>query len=147
MNLGIKRGVLGDLLVSNDVCQCITTREMSAFVRVHLKQVHRVNVRVTEIERSQIRVPDREWVRQTITVSSLRLDAVLSSVYPISRSKLLPLIKSGKCKLNWKVEENPAANVESGDTLSLRGYGRASVISVEGETRKGRMRLTVGKPS
>lgn len=147
MNLGIKRDKCGDLLVDGDTCQLVTTGEMGAFIQLNLQQVHRVRVTVTEMERKRFTISERVLQQQTVTVASPRLDAVLSATFPLSRSKIVPLIQSGKCKINWKVEENPAASVEPGDTLSLRGHGRVHVMALEGLTKRGRVRLTVGKPS
>lgn len=146
MNLGIKRDKIGDLIVDGDICQLVTTDEMATFVRLNLHHVHRVRVSVEEIKREQLVINEKALREQMVTVASPRLDAVLSAVFPLSRSKVVPLIQSGKCKLNWKVEENPAVLVGMDDTLSLRGYGRVHVLAVEGLTKRGRIRLTVGKP-
>lgn len=145
LNLGIERNQIGDLFVDGNRCQLVATREIGMYIRLNLQRVHRVNVTVEEIERAQLNVPGKVVKQQSLTVASLRLDAVLSAAFPISRSKVVPLIQSGKCKLNWKTEDNPATSVEPGDTLSLRGYGRAYVFAEEGLTRRGRMRLTVGR--
>lgn len=146
MHLGIKRETFGDLLAHGDTCQLVTTAEMGDFIRTNLKQVHRVHVSVEEIGRERLIVGKPRWREQNVTVASARLDAVLSAAYPLSRSKTAPLIRSGKCKVNWKIEENPAAPVEPGDTLSLRGYGRVQVMAIEGLTKRGRIRMTLGKP-
>lgn len=146
LNLGIKREKIGDLLVKGDGCQFVTTCQMGTYIRLNLHHVHRVRVTVVEIEREHLTVPEKKVKEHSVTVASLRLDAVLSATFPVSRSKIVLLIQSGKSKLNWKVEENPAATVEPGDTLSLRGYGRVHILRVEGETKRGRTRLTIGKP-
>lgn len=146
LHLGIKRDTIGDLLVTEGGCDLVTTREMGSFIELHLKQVHRVHVAVTAIGRSALRVPEHKWLEQSVTVASARLDSVLSAAFPLSRSKTVSLIRTGKCKLNWKVEENAAAPVEPGDMLSLRGYGRVFVASVDGTTKRGRLRLTLHKP-
>lgn len=145
LNLGIKREKIGDLLVHGDTCQLVTTREIGVFIRLHLQRVHRVSVAVTEMERDQLTPDQEEWKEETVIVASSRLDAVLAATFPLSRRKAVPLIRSGKCKVNWKVEENPATDVAPGDTLSLRGYGRLYIISREGQTRRGRTRLVIGK--
>lgn len=147
LHLGIERDKIGDLLTVEDGCQVVTTREMGMYIRLNLKQVHRVRVTVEDIEREQLTVPEESLKERTVSVASRRLDAVLSAAYPLSRSKTVPLIRSGKCKLNWKVEQNPAATVSPGDTLSLRGYGRVRVLAVEGETKRGRTRLRIGSPT
>lgn len=145
LNLGIERNQIGDLLVNGDRCQLVATYEIGTYIRLNLQRVHRVNVTVEEIERAQLTVPEKIVKQQSIIVASPRLDAVLSAAFLISRNKVVPLIRSGKCKLNWKTEDDPATPVEPGDTLSLRGYGRAYVFTEEGQTRRGRTRLTVGR--
>lgn len=146
MNLGIKRDKIGDIIVEGDICQLVTTDEMATFIRLNLHHVHRVRVSIEAVKREQLAINEKTLQEHTITVASPRLDAVLSAVFPLSRSKVVPLIQSGKCKLNWKVEENPSVLVGVDDTLSLRGYGRVHVLAVEGRTKRGRIRLTVGKP-
>ena len=146
LNLGIKRDKIGDLLVTDDRCQLVTNRQMGTYIRLNLTHVHRVHVTVEEIDRTCLTLPENTIEEQSVIVASTRLDAVLSATFPLSRSKIVPLIQASKCKVNWKVEENPSATVEPGDTLSLRGYGRVYVLALEGETKRGRIRLTIGKP-
>ena len=75
-----------------------------------------------------------------ITVSSMRLDAIVSDLIRVSRAKALPMIRSGQCRVNWRLEEDPSSLLEEGDVLSIRGHGRFKVLAVEGTTRKGNIR-------
>ena len=44
--------------------------------------------------------------RNYITVSSLRLDTVIASIFNISRQKASMLIHGGKVKVNWTERES-----------------------------------------
>jgi RNA-binding protein YlmH len=78
------------------------------------------------------------------TASSLRLDVILSSIYNISRQKAQTLIQRGLVKVNWKQVEQTSFVCEEGDVLSARGYGRSRIISIDGQTKKEKWRLTAG---
>ena len=74
-------------------------------------------------------------------VSSLRLDVGISGIYNISRSKSSALVDGEKVFINGRLVTSSSKNIELGDTVSVRGYGRFRYINVLGDTRKGRMRV------
>ncbi|MNF02421.1 hypothetical protein D3C80_2015610 [compost metagenome] len=80
-----------------------------------------------------------------LTVASLRLDGIVSDVYRLSRSKVLIPIKAGRCRINWRTEEDPSKNLKEGDIVSLQGFGRFKVLELDGVTKKGRFRVKIGK--
>jgi len=145
LGLGIKRDVIGDLHVREDGCHCLVTEEMAGFLHTHLKQVHRVPVRTDILPPERLRVVRPEMEVSVITVASLRLDGVASDAFRISRSKILEPIRAGRCRVNWKVEEDPSARVGEGDIISLKGFGRFKILGVDGPTRSGRLRVSIGK--
>ena len=79
-----------------------------------------------------------------ITVSSLRLDGVISAAFHLSRSHTVDAIRAGKAERNSLICLKPDRIVEENDELSLRGCGKLKILSMNGETRKGRIALTVG---
>ena len=69
-------------------------------------------------------------MNKIITVSSLRLDTVISaylSIYQGKNHKLL--INTGLVKVNWTVIENPSFECGEGDTISVRGYGEQNIFN------------------
>lgn len=80
-----------------------------------------------------------------MTVSSLRLDAIVSAAFSISRGKAQSLIRSEKTTINWTVVSNTSFIVKEGDILSLRGYGRIKLEEVLGNTKKGRIGIEIGR--
>ncbi|REK54795.1 MAG: RNA-binding protein [Thermobacillus sp.] len=145
LGLGIKRDVLGDLHVRDDGCHCLVTEEMAGFLHTHLTQVHRVPVRTDILPRESLRVVQPEMDVTVITVASLRLDGVASDAFRVSRSKIMDPIRAGRCRVNWKTEEDPSARLEEGDVVSLKGYGRFKILKVDGPTKSGRLRVAIGK--
>ncbi|PTX51946.1 RNA-binding protein YlmH [Melghirimyces profundicolus] len=139
LGLGLKREVIGDILSPGPGCQIVVASEIAAFIRSQLNRVGRVSVHVKEIPKSHLRPPEQTTQSITASVASLRLDAVASEAFRLSRRKAATLIKSGKCRVNWKPTENPAEPVGEGDMISLRGHGRARVDETLGETRKNRL--------
>jgi RNA-binding protein YlmH len=48
-------------------------------------------------------------------------------------------------KVNWTLTENPSFECDVGDMISVRGYGRAKILAIEGKTKKEKWRIIVGK--
>lgn len=144
LGLGIKRDKIGDIHVSDDRCHIVITEEIGAFLDTHLRQVHRVNVLTDIVPLSELQATHAELKMMTLSVASLRLDGIASDVFRLSRTKIVTPIKAGRCKVNWKVEENPSTQLHAGDVVSLQGFGRFKVIDIEGVSKKGRMRISIG---
>jgi RNA-binding protein YlmH len=144
MSLGLKREKFGDILINHDRIQLFLTDEMSSYVKLELKQIGKTSIKLTQKSFDQTIISDEVWQELLITVSSLRLDAVLSNIYPISRQKAQTLIQHGLVKVNWKETEQTAFVCEVGDVISARGFGRSKIVSIEGQTKKEKWRLMVG---
>lgn len=144
LGLGIKRDKVGDLHPSDQACHCLIAEEIVDYIDTHLRQVHRVNVLTEILPLTSFEPTETTFQEVTFTVASLRLDAVVGDVFKLSRAKTLQPIQAGRCKLNWKVEENPASELQEGDIVSMKGFGRFKVLAVEGASKKGRIRVKAG---
>ncbi|ASR46771.1 RNA-binding protein [Paenibacillus kribbensis] len=145
LGLGIKRGKIGDIQVLDDGCHVLVASEISDFIMLHLQQVHRVHVWTELLPSESLRTKEAELEPLDLTVASLRLDGIASDVYKLSRSKILTPIRAGRCRVNWKVEENPSTSLKAGDVISMQGFGRFKVLETDGMTKKGRFRVKIGK--
>jgi RNA-binding protein YlmH len=145
LGLGLKREKIGDLLLSEEKQQIIVAKEIAEYISLHLQQVSRYDVRCESIDWDDIHIEAEDWVYRDTTVSSLRLDVILSEILPFSRSKAVPLIKTGKVKVNWKVVEHAASTLEEGDILSVKGYGRFLLAKLDGQTKKQKYRVQLGR--
>jgi len=145
LGLGVKRDRIGDIQLSEEACHCLVAEEIGDFFSNHLQQVHRVGVITELLPLSKLIVAEAALEEMSLSVASLRLDGVASDVWRLSRAKILQPIKAGRCRVNWKVEEDPSTPIKSGDVVSLQGFGRFRVLEVEGISKSGRTRVRVGK--
>ena len=144
MSLGLKRSKFGDILIKGDLIQLIVAKEISNYVKLNLQIIGRTPISLEEQDFSKIVKIAHELQEKSITVSSMRLDVLLASVYNLSRQKVHPFIVNGNVKVNWKSIEYPAFECQAGDTFSLRGFGRCKILSIEGKTKKEKWRIIVG---
>jgi RNA-binding protein YlmH len=145
MSLGLKRGKFGDILIKDDRVQFLVSREINDYIKNNLESIGRATIQLKEIELEKAIIPENTLLEQSVTVSSLRLDTIISGVLNISRQKSLNIIHQGLVRVNWTLIENPSFECDTGDLLSVRGFGRVKILSIEGKTKKEKWRIIVGK--
>lgn len=143
LNLGIKRSKIGDILVHDDYTDIIVKREISDFILFNLEKVANRKAHVEERPLESL-VPVEVLYRELSKVlSSYRLDVYISASYNLSRQDSMNIIKSGSVKVNWESIDKPAKELEIGDLISVKGYGRSILHSVDGLSNKGRIRTKI----
>lgn len=145
MSLGLKRGKYGDILIDGDIVQFFAAAEIADYITLQLESIGRATINLTELSLEQAVAIDEEWHEMNATISSLRLDTVMSSLFNLSRQKSQLLITQGHVKVNWTAIENTAFDCGEGDIISARGYGRAKIITIEGKTKKEKYRVIAGR--
>lgn len=130
LGLGLKREVIGDIIVKDNICDIIATQEIKSFLLQNLKQIGREKVTVTEITLSEILPIDAGQEIRTVSVASLRADAIISSAYGLAREKAATLFTQEKVLLNFMPCLNQAKAVKENDLLSVRGFGRIRLEEV-----------------
>ncbi|WP_066318269.1 RNA-binding protein [Bacillus sp. FJAT-29814] len=146
MSLGLKRGKFGDILMNdNGQVQFFAAREIGEYIKNNVESIGRAGVKLAEAAIGQAIPSEEHWEDTELTVSSLRLDTVISGVCNLARQKSQNLVGAGLVKVNWTVIENPAFICEPGDMISVRGYGRVKILQLDGKTKKEKWRITVGK--
>lgn len=145
LNLGIKREKVGDFIFHGQAVQFIVSEEIADYVAIHLHSVGKAKVTVKPIDADELLIPKDDWRTFSGTISSLRIDNVLGEIFNVSRTKAASYVQKGYVKVNWRVIEQPAYECRISDTISLRGYGRAKLQALEGQTKKGKWRIQYGK--
>ncbi|WP_170308058.1 YlmH family RNA-binding protein [Paenibacillus dakarensis] len=145
LGLGIKRSKIGDIHVLEDGCHVVVAEDIGNYLHLNLSQVHRVHVMTELLPIQELRVKEVQLETMELTAASLRLDGIASDVHRISRTKIVVPIKAGRCRVNWKVTEDPSTMLKEGDMVSIQGFGRFKVLETGGLTKKGRYRIKVGK--
>ncbi len=142
LGLGIKREWLGDILVNEGTAYIFCLNTVAEHLLASLDKVGRYGVKTKEIPLSEAPVPKREVKEVTFSVMSLRLDAVAAGMFNLSRTSAAAMIAAGELSLNYSECLKCDAQIQPGDIISLRGHGKGSLVSVGGQSRKGRTFVT-----
>jgi len=142
LGLGIVRERIGDILLSDEgFANVFVVRELSGYICGQLEKVGRVSVKVEKVLLAQSANVEKQ--EKMINVASLRVDAVVSAIFKLSRGRASDLIAGEKVLVNWSIVKDGSKLIKPGDMLTLRGHGRAQIGEVAGTTKKDRLRLTV----
>jgi photosystem II S4 domain protein len=141
LGTGIVRDKVGDILVLGERgAQVIVVPELAQFLEDSLTQVRTVPVKTRRIEWSELKVREPKKKEMTTVEASLRLDAIASAGFGMSRSKMADLISAGEVRVNWKEVTQPSHSLKSGDLVAIRGKGRLEIGEVA-ITKKERYRV------
>lgn len=145
MNLGIKRETLGDILLQEDYAHLFVLSEIVPFIENNLTQVGRLSVEAHRVDFSQIILPEPKVELKTVTVASLRLDAIVAEGFNLSRSEAQAYIEAGRVYLQFEECSQGSKAVDEGQTISVRGMGRVILAGVGGQSKKNRLFITLKK--
>lgn len=146
MGLGIDRSKFGDIRLEGDSAQFAAAAEMKDYLIANLTSIGKSKVRVDELATTDdLIVMTESWKEELHTISSLRLDSLVASLVNCPRQKAASLIQNEKVKVNHVVRDQQSFEVNESDILSIRGSGRFKIMSIEGRTRKDKIRLLVGR--
>lgn len=143
MALGVARSKLGDILASPSAADVIVRADVADYLAREWTRAGRVSLRVERIALSALDVPERKTRAIRDTVATLRLDAVASSGFGMSRARAAELIASGRVQLNHREAVKPDAPVRAGDVVSARGLGKFLLAETGGQSRKGRTAILI----
>lgn len=145
LNQGIVREKIGDIIVNESDAYVILKKGVSDFLEYNLEKVRRERVSVSRVSFDEVPKPEKDYIEKVITVSSMRIDIILSHALGLSRSKSESLVKSNSVKVNFKEYTDKGKDVEVGSMISCRGYGRLEVAEELGKSAKGKHRLLIKK--
>lgn len=141
LGTGLVRDKVGDIIVLGERgAQAIVVPELVEFLTSSLVQVRSVAVKTQLIEFSELRVREPKKKEMTTVEASMRLDAIASAGFGMSRSKMADMITKGDVRVNWKPITTSSRTVASGDLIAIRGKGRLEVGDVA-ITKKERYRV------
>lgn len=143
LGLGLDREKVGDLLVGPASCDILVWEDAAEFLLTHLDSAGRARLTVEEVTLEDLRVPEARVKLVRDTVATLRLDAVASCGFSLSRGRAAELISAGKVLLNHRECTKPDRLVAEGDVFSCRGLGKCTLTRVGGPSKKGRTMIEV----
>lgn len=145
LGLGIKREMIGDLLVSEDGCDILSLRQIAPYLAEHFTSAGHATLRCTVEEINSLKIAVQAGKEIFISVKSPRVDAILSSCFGLSRSLAAETVARGSVFVNSIPTFKPEKLLSAGDTITLRGKGKCKIRSMEGATKSGRIKIIVEK--
>lgn len=144
MSLGIKRSCVGDIKISDGAALIFVKSEISEYVVSQIEKIGRVGVKLSYTDALDFEFED-DITLLNLTVSSLRLDNVVSAVLNLSRDKSSQAVKSGIVSVNHTIKQSPSFQLKAGDSVVFKGKGKFVIEELAGESKKGKKKLIIKK--
>lgn len=139
MSLGIKREMLGDILMLEDGIVIFCTDSVSSYLMESCTKIRHTNVTAQQISTADFHYHP-VFLEKDGTVSSLRLDSILADICKLPRSGAQKIISEGNTFINSKRIQQNDYLCQNGDILSVRHYGKFQLETTDGVTKKGRVK-------
>ncbi|WDC85882.1 YlmH/Sll1252 family protein [Caloramator sp. mosi_1] len=143
LSLGIKREKIGDINVFDDGAEIYVSKELSDYIVFNLNKIKHTGIKLEKITFEEARERVQFFKEIVVNAASLRIDAVISEVYNLSRSEASSLIKQGNVKINYISNDDQSYKLNDGDIVSVKGFGRFIFSSVIRNTKSQRLVLSI----
>ncbi len=143
LGTGIDRCKLGDIFVLEDYAYAFVYENISEYIFNNLVKISHSKVENSIIDLNMVTLPQPKYKEIKTTIASLRLDAIISATFHISRSSASNFISAEKVNINWSTAKSNSILTKEGDIFTLRGYGRAKLVKIGDKTRKDRISIII----
>jgi len=140
----ITRESIGDIVPDDGRCTIFCLKSVAHVLLYELKKVGSVGVRCEAGAQGEVTLR-QEFDPIRGTVSSRRLDCLVSLLTGLAREKSARLIQAEQVSLNHVVAASVSKEFSSGDTVSIWGRGKFIVDKIGEPTKKGRLPVDIRK--
>lgn len=139
MNLGIKREMTGDLLMTEKETIVFCVDSVTEYIVENCGKIRHTPVKCMKIPPGEFHY-EPKFVEKEGIVSSLRLDTIIADVCKLPRSAAQKKISEGDAFINArKIQENGYI-CQNRDVLSVRHVGKFRIETTDKVTKKGRIK-------
>ncbi len=138
IGLGIERDKVGDIFTDGMTAYVAVNDKLAAYITQNLQKAG-ANTVVGSIADNIPQGFEPKISEVSVTVSSLRLDAIICRLYNLSREQGLELFKEGKVSVDGKLCENASHLPKGEQIISVRGYGKFCFKGETGTSKKGKL--------
>lgn len=139
MSLGIRRSTVGDIIVNENTGYLVCLESVADYIIENLLSIRHTVVRCSKIDsipENAVPVPEEK----SFVVASERLDAIISSIYKLSRSESSALVEHEKVLINGVAAFSSSVHIAENSIITVRGHGKFVYCGIERETKKGHLR-------
>ncbi len=145
MSLGIKRDIVGDIIVGEQKSFIYIQNSMSQHIIDNVSKIANVGVTLEMCSADDVVFDKERFEENSVIVSSMRLDCIVAALGSKSRADASKLIASERVSVNHEVVSSCSKPVCEGDVLSIRSVGKFIIGSCASKTKKGRLVLLYKK--
>lgn len=142
MSLSIQLDAVGDIIAEEGIFFII--QDLEDFILSELTHINNVPLELEVLE-------DVDFIRtvnlsdESSSISSLRLDAVVSKIARISRLDAANMISNDLIKVNQVLINKVTKTIQEEDIISIRKYGRFQIFDTKKRSKKGKIIMKYGK--
>ncbi len=142
LSLGVERSMIGDILIRDKEAYAVCLDGIADYLCGALERVRRTGVRAERVSADiPALAPRFETLR--LNLASERLDALISAFCGLSRGHVQPLFAAERVFVDGRVIKDGSRRIKEGETVSVRGFGKAVYDGILGETKKGRLTVSL----
>lgn len=145
MSLNISRDCIGDIIIKEGKAIVFVIDKILPLILENVHKISRIGVKTEVGFDSSDTIVKQKFTEINGTVASLRADCIVSLAVNISRDKASNLIKSNGIVVDYEEVFSPSTAMCEGNILSIRGYGKFLLNSINGLSRKNRLHVTIKK--
>lgn len=144
-NIGIKQEMIGDIICKEKYAYAFLISKVVDFVKLNLLKVGNqiVSIEIMNLNEIDYTKLKNSFKEKECIVSSLRCDAVLASVYSLSRAQVKEKVLQGDLYVNDKCEYFASNTIKDNDVVSFRKCGKFKVGEVLRITKSGNIVINV----
>ena len=140
MAMGVKRETIGDIVISDDI-YFVCKEELENYFINEVKTMNNYPVTLEKV--SKLIVKEEKGLDKTIFPASLRLDAIVSLAFGLSREISQKMICDEMVKVNQKICKNNTYQIKNNDLISVKTKGRIKINQINGLTKSGRIGIGI----
>lgn len=148
MGLGLKRSVVGDILIKGNIGYVSVSETVSEHIASQLCRVGRYSCSVEILADFEGLAREDNFIPVNILIPSNRLDCYIASLCNVSRENSAGMIKGGTVFINGVQCLQPTKRLTENDKLTIRGTGKFILCSDPenaDNTKKGRLKIAMLK--
>ncbi len=142
-SIGYEHGLIGDIFVEDGYFYLTNLTRMNAFLEEHLYKIKNQIISLEKVE--SIDLKKNHYHVFYITISSYRIDHIVSILSKKSRAISLELLRRGDVLFNYHEVSRRDIELRENDVLSIRHVGKFRIMQEATQTKKGKRVVEVWK--
>lgn len=143
MSLSVRREMIGDIVIGEAETYLFVHEKTAAYIIGELDSVKHASVTVFEAESCPLSAAPK-FIESTVTVSSMRIDCIVTQIMRSGRNTAAEAIRQKYVKADDVTVLKTDVTVKEGQEISVKGHGKFRIGAAK-PTRKGRIAVTLLK--